>query len=113
METVVYDQTPLADYLRGENSREKQHMSDLTDSGGTDEGEDEQVEWAPAATEQTDSSPPPSPGFAPTGRPMVRARFRNKIPNPLHLDIPERPSLNYKRSYRVSFRSLEDARHAY
>lgn len=33
-------------------------------------------------------TPPPSPpslSFAPVGRPMVRKRFRNKIPNPLRV----------------------------
>ncbi|CAK7202744.1 hypothetical protein SEUCBS139899_005471 [Sporothrix eucalyptigena] len=29
---------------------------------------------------------PPSPIFAPVGRPMIRKRFRNKIPNPLRVD---------------------------
>ena len=33
---------------------------------------------------------PPSPSFAPIGRPMVRKRFRNKIPNPLRVGVQRR-----------------------
>lgn len=46
-------------------------------------------DWAtPAGAESNDGSPPPSPSFAPVGRPMVKKRFRNNIPNPLRLDTP-------------------------
>ncbi|KAG5917442.1 hypothetical protein E4U42_007245 [Claviceps africana] len=81
MEPVVYEESPLADYLQ--------------DGGGGFE-----VDWAPV-----DSSPPrplsshsscydssllpssPSP-FAPTGRPMVKTRFRTKPPVTLQTDVP-------------------------
>ncbi|EEY18667.1 conserved hypothetical protein [Verticillium alfalfae VaMs.102] len=85
MESVVFDQSPLADYLR-------------------DEGEDGQAEWAQAEPD-LDSSPPSSPGFAPTGLPKVRSRFRNKIPEPLKVEIPNQTpaSLNYfRRSYSTA-----------
>ncbi|KAF3360437.1 hypothetical protein VDGD_04316 [Verticillium dahliae] len=85
MESVVFDQSPLADYLR-------------------DEGEDGQAEWAQVEPD-LDSSPPSSPGFAPTGLPKVRSRFRNKIPEPLKVDIPNQTpaSLNYfRRSYSTA-----------
>ncbi|KAL7945890.1 Mysoin-binding motif of peroxisomes domain-containing protein [Trichoderma barbatum] len=66
MEPVVYEETPLADYLR--------------DGGNLSE-----AEWAPMAgtpdrlsSIASDSSPPASPTpFAPSGRPLVKARFRN------------------------------------
>jgi len=35
-----------------------------------------------------DESPPQSPSFAPVGRPLIRKRFRAKVPDPLRLDIP-------------------------
>ncbi|KAG6017311.1 hypothetical protein E4U54_007733 [Claviceps lovelessii] len=80
MEPVVYEESPLADYLQ--------------DGGGGSE-----IGWAPA-----DSSParplsshsscsdssllPPSPSpFAPAGRPMVKTRFRTKPPATLPTDV--------------------------
>ncbi|KAJ9157880.1 hypothetical protein NKR23_g30 [Pleurostoma richardsiae] len=79
METVIFDQTPLAEYLR-------------------DEGEDEQHQnWAPAELDTIVDTPPPSPpslSFAPVGRPLVKARFRNKIPNSLHLEVPRKTRLS-------------------
>ncbi|KAK1768339.1 Mysoin-binding motif of peroxisomes-domain-containing protein [Phialemonium atrogriseum] len=56
-----------------------------------DEGDekDQYDDWAtPAGAESNDGSPPPSPSFAPVGRPMVKKRFRHNIPNPLRLDTP-------------------------
>ncbi|KAK7737411.1 hypothetical protein SLS53_006484 [Cytospora paraplurivora] len=72
METVIYDQTPLAEYLK-------------------DEGEEQQRDWAlqqPDVIIDTPPPSPPSPSFAPTGRPLVKARFRNKIPNALNIQLP-------------------------
>ncbi|KAK4145447.1 Mysoin-binding motif of peroxisomes-domain-containing protein [Dichotomopilus funicola] len=68
MEAIIQDHTPLADYLK-------------------DEGE-EQSSWiTPSVSENHDVSPPPSPSFAPVGRPMVKKRFRANPPNPLSLNI--------------------------
>ncbi|KAK7459211.1 hypothetical protein CaCOL14_002840 [Colletotrichum acutatum] len=78
MEPVVFDQSPLAEYLR-------------------DEGEEEQAGWA-HDDPTYDVSPPSSPEFAPTGRPMVRSRFRN---NPLRVDIPTKAASD--KSYRLSY----------
>ncbi|KAM4059675.1 mysoin-binding motif of peroxisomes domain-containing protein [Hirsutella rhossiliensis] len=69
MEPVVYDETPLADYLR-------------------DGGDESDPDWAPVGASPLSSlsslsrsSSPPSPSpFAPTGRPLVKARFRAKTP---------------------------------
>ncbi|KND89537.1 hypothetical protein TOPH_05843 [Tolypocladium ophioglossoides CBS 100239] len=75
MEPIVYEETPLADYLK--------------DGGGESE-----ADWAPIgssplrpSSSQSDSSAPPSPSpFAPTGRPLVKARFRSKMPSALRPD---------------------------
>lgn len=72
METVIYDQTPLAEYLK-------------------DEGEEQQRDWAqqePDVIIDTPPPSPPSPSFAPTGRPLVKARFRGKIPDALNIKLP-------------------------
>ncbi|KAK2591507.1 hypothetical protein QQS21_010805 [Conoideocrella luteorostrata] len=78
MEPIVYEESPLADYLR--------------DGGGGSE-----ADWAPAdssplrpSSSQSDCcSLPPSPSpFAPTGRPMVKTRFRPKAPAALQTDVP-------------------------
>ncbi|KAG5980986.1 hypothetical protein E4U55_003423 [Claviceps digitariae] len=81
MEPVVYEESPLADYLQ--------------DGGGGSE-----VAWAPVDSSPprplsshsscSDSSlPPPSPSpFAPFGRPMVKTRFRTKPPATLQTDVP-------------------------
>ncbi|KAF5019580.1 hypothetical protein F66182_8411 [Fusarium sp. NRRL 66182] len=83
MEPVVYEETPFADYLR-------------------DGGDEPQADWAPGAitpepessTGRSSPSPPPSPSpFAPTGRPLVKPRFRNKAPSALRLQVPEPSSL--------------------
>lgn len=71
MEPVIYDETPLADYLRAD--------------GGDSSSE---IEWANssdrAPPSSSDASPPPSPSpFAPTGRPAVRSRYRDQKPTDL------------------------------
>lgn len=83
METVIYDETPLAEYLK-------------------DEGEEQQRDWAlqePDVIIDTPPPSPPSPSFAPTGRPLVKARFRNKIPNSLNIELP---------THRKRLSSLQD-----
>ncbi|KAF4982559.1 hypothetical protein FZEAL_1838 [Fusarium zealandicum] len=83
MEPVVYEETPFADYLK-------------------DGGDEPQADWAPGAitpelessTGRSSPSPPPSPSpFAPTGRPLIKPRFRNKVPNTLRLEVPKPSSL--------------------
>ncbi|KAL2022766.1 hypothetical protein VTK56DRAFT_4582 [Thermocarpiscus australiensis] len=81
METVIQDQTPLADYLKGE-------------------GEEQQAYAELSIPDIHDESPPSSPSFAPVGRPMVRKRFRTKLPNPLPLDLPR---INRLSSLRNSY----------
>ncbi|KAH7022800.1 Mysoin-binding motif of peroxisomes-domain-containing protein [Ilyonectria destructans] len=93
MEPVVYEESPLAEYLR-------------------DGGDEPQLDWAPGATTpdaessagRSSPSPPSSPSpFAPTGRPLVKARFRNKVPGPLRLDVPKPVSL---RSIRKKYSAV-------
>ncbi|UNI21040.1 hypothetical protein JDV02_007068 [Purpureocillium takamizusanense] len=78
MEPVVYDETPLAEYLK-------------------DGGDGSDVDWAavdsspprPPSSSRCDSSPPASPSpFAPTGRPLVKARFRSAPSPAIHSAIP-------------------------
>lgn len=106
MEPVVFDQSPLAEYLRGESSPREETAPQVLvrtatdDVRATDEGENEQADWAHEDPPNYDLSPPSSPEFAPTGRPMVRSRFRN---NPLQINIPTKSSTDksYRKSYSV------------
>ncbi|KAK3986881.1 Vezatin [Cladorrhinum sp. PSN332] len=54
----------------------------------TDEGEEKQLDWGSPTISESEDDSPPSPSFAPVGRPMVKKRFRSKIPDPLRLDAP-------------------------
>ncbi|TQS32677.1 hypothetical protein Golomagni_07003, partial [Golovinomyces magnicellulatus] len=72
MEPVVYEESPLADYLKDEDdgSDDAWAAADSTSD-------------APMST-RSDTSPPASPTpFAPTGRPLVKSKFRSKNPVPL------------------------------
>lgn len=83
-------------------------MADILQDGG----DEPQSDWAPGATTpepessagRSSPSPPSSPSpFAPTGRPLVKPRFRNKVPNPLQLDVPK-PSVlrSMRRNYSAA-----------
>ncbi|KAJ0293138.1 hypothetical protein CBS470a_002138 [Colletotrichum nupharicola] len=110
MEPVVFDQSPLAEYLRGESSPREETAPQVLvrtatdDVRATDEGENEQADWAHEDPPNYDLSPPSSPEFAPTGRPMVRSRFRN---NPLQINIPTKSSTD--KSYRKSYSEFDSA----
>lgn len=57
-----------------------------------DEGEEQQRDWALPDPDVVIDTPPPSPpspssSFAPSGRPLVKSRFRNKIPDSLNLKL--------------------------
>ncbi len=114
METVIQDHTPLADYLKGARPSLPSSSSSATRNDPppemaswtltafllADEGEEQQQleAWAtPAVSDSHDESLPPSPSFAPVGRPTVRKRFR---PEPLPLDLPH---MNRLRSLRNSY----------
>ncbi|KKA26709.1 hypothetical protein TD95_004743 [Thielaviopsis punctulata] len=99
MESVVYEETPLANYLREEGEGDSfewatpsvgiefEHYSDSNSEYENDNLPDLPNEAAP-------SSAPSSPRFAPSGRPQVRQQFRRKDISHLSLDIPA----NNKRS---------------
>ncbi|KAH8815133.1 Mysoin-binding motif of peroxisomes-domain-containing protein [Xylogone sp. PMI_703] len=70
MEAVVFQDSPLADYLEGKGE------------GGS------VSEWADAESKGDDDSAPPSPSFAPRGKPTARLKFRQSLPPPLRLTIP-------------------------
>lgn len=79
-----------------------------------EEAEEQQLEgWAHAEADQNVDTPPPSPpspAFAPAGRPLVKKRFRNKIPNPLRVDVPQTPSLSSSIDNKYAVRLV---RHGY
>ncbi|CAG7556993.1 unnamed protein product, partial [Fusarium equiseti] len=67
-----------------------------------DEGDEPQADWAPgiitpepeSSAGRSSPSPPSSPSpFAPTGRPLVKPKFRNKAPNALQLNVPQQSGL--------------------
>ncbi|KAK0655767.1 Mysoin-binding motif of peroxisomes-domain-containing protein [Cercophora newfieldiana] len=76
-----------------------------------DQGEEQQSDsWGPTppASEKHDKSPPGSPVFAPVGRPMVKKRFRSKIPDPLRIDIPRMNRLSSLNTYSSAVASSID-----
>jgi hypothetical protein len=106
MEPVVYEETPFADYLRGEEAPSLSHgifpFSSPRSNIIQDEGDESQADWAPgiitpepeSSAGRSSPSPPSSPSpFAPTGRPLVKPRFRNKAPNALQLKVPQQSGL--------------------
>ncbi|TVY48976.1 hypothetical protein LOCC1_G000751 [Lachnellula occidentalis] len=68
MEAVVFEDSPLADYLEGEGG---EGSSERSSSPGQD--------GSPKLLD---------PSFAPRGRPTARLKFRQKLPPPLRLAVP-------------------------
>ncbi len=113
MEPVVYQESPLADYLKGNALLPVQNVpcGKLTVYPDGD-GDDSDQGWAAAdsasdrpASPQSDTSPPasPSPAFAPSGRPLVKQRFRSKLPDPLQQQNANvSPLRKLRRHYSVS-----------
>lgn len=84
METVIYEDSPLAAYLEGQSGRPgKYHQANMFKGEGG-----EQVRSVPGHEEDEPASPA-STSFAPRGKPTVRLRFQHKLPSPLRLAIPE------------------------
>jgi len=115
METVVYDETPLAEYLKGAAAcgRPSPALPTIPDfpadrGAMADEADAEQIEWSAAAGDQNVDTPPPSPpsppgsSFAPIGRPVLKRRFRSNIPNPLRVDVQQAVSLSSSIDNRYS-----------
>ncbi|KAL8419670.1 hypothetical protein RB594_002740 [Gaeumannomyces avenae] len=93
METVVFDESPLAEYLKDEDDDQGTHA------------------WAqPAEPEYNVDTPPPSPpmaSFAPGGLPVVRRRFRKK-PEALSIECPD--SMLLSSSFRSRYSSAVASR---
>jgi hypothetical protein len=87
MEAVVFEDSPLATYLEGKFSHHDvfSHTTLLIRSSGEGGGKEG---WAPASDHDA-SSALPSSSFAPRGRPTVQSKFRNKLPPPLRINIPQ------------------------
>ncbi|KAI9803501.1 MAG: hypothetical protein M1825_001844 [Sarcosagium campestre] len=70
MESVVFQDSPLAEYLEGEGEAD--------------------LQWMCAEPDQRPASPEPlAPSFAPRGPSTVQARFRERLPLPPRLKIPQ------------------------
>ncbi|KAJ6789818.1 hypothetical protein PWT90_04509 [Aphanocladium album] len=98
MDPVVYQESPLADYLKDEDDESQEGWAEA----------DSQSE-RPAST-SFDTSPPASPSqFAPTGRPLVKQRFRNKAPAPLQTsDMALTPLRALRRNYSAAVAASMD-----
>ncbi|PQE14135.1 proliferating cell nuclear antigen protein [Rutstroemia sp. NJR-2017a BVV2] len=72
METIIYEDSPLAAYLEGE--------------GGED------AQWTSSREGDADSNSS-SPSFAPRGKPTIPLKFRHKLPPPLQLSTSRNPTV--------------------
>ena len=111
MEPVVYDRTPLADYLKGTMlsaalCATPRDALCIANTPMADEGDGGHDYWGPAGDSGSthDESPPSSPTFAPVGRPMVKKRFRSQRPESLQLDMtPTARISSLHNRYSVSY----------
>ena len=84
MESLVYENSPLADYLQGSSHPPKHRKliySRVLESG---EGENEE-NWLVQEMHSEDEADPPPTDFAPRGASKFQERVRNKLPKPLDL----------------------------
>ncbi|KAJ5654592.1 hypothetical protein N7490_001595 [Penicillium lividum] len=83
MESLVYENSPLAEYLQGSCYTPQYTLATkLTLVAG--EGEPEET-WHVAKTHTDDEADHPSDDFAPRGASRFQERVRNKLPKPLDL----------------------------
>lgn len=87
MESLVYENSPLADYLQGKKS-----IADMSQASGTEAQASNSAEeggcdqdWVVPETNEADQRLEPSSDFAPRGPSKFQSRVRNKIPKPLDL----------------------------
>jgi hypothetical protein len=85
MEAVVFDDSPLAEYLEGVSWLHA-FTHELTDFSA---GEGGDYPHGLSSLEPEPSSTSPSPSFAPRGRPTVRSKYRQRLPPPIRLAIPQ------------------------
>lgn len=82
MESIVYENSPLAEYLEGELCprcpRNSNQLTSLPGEGGNEES------W-PVEENHSDDDHTRSSNFAPRGASKFQNRVRNKLPKPLNL----------------------------
>ncbi|CAG7934705.1 unnamed protein product [Penicillium nalgiovense] len=82
MESIVYENSPLADYLEGllcpRHPRNSNPLTSVPGEGGNEES------W-PVEENQSDDDHTRSSNFAPRGASKFQNRVRNKLPKPLNL----------------------------
>lgn len=82
MESIVYENSPLAEYLEGELSpwypKNLNQLTPLPGEGGNEES------W-PVEENHSDDDHTRSSNFAPRGASKFQNRVRNKLPKPLNL----------------------------
>ena len=89
MESVIFAESPLAEYLEGSQIParvESHHCERRVDDGVAGEGECGE-HWASAHVETRPETPQ---SYAPRGISTLQAKFRRKAPHPLRLDISSR-----------------------
>lgn len=84
MESLVYENSPLADYLEG--SFRDRKPTQLQDSHARDLGEGEnEASWPVEETHSEVGKEAPASNFGPRGASRFQERVRNKLPKPLDL----------------------------
>lgn len=84
MESLVYENSPLADYLQGLCYTPRYTLVARLTISFTGEGEPEES-WPVDDTHTEDEGDRPSSDFAPRGASRFQERVRNKLPKPLDL----------------------------
>lgn len=84
MESLVYENSPLADYLQGSLLDSEDLQSQYSRASTSGEGENEES-WPVEETQREDETDRQTPNFAPRGASRFQERVRNKLPKPLDL----------------------------
>ncbi|KAJ5224311.1 uncharacterized protein N7469_007814 [Penicillium citrinum] len=84
MESLVYENSPLADYLQGWSPSPTYKLVTKADSVSSGEGENEES-WPVDEAHTEDEQDAASSNFAPRGASRFQDRVRNKLPKPLDL----------------------------
>ncbi|KAI9784133.1 MAG: hypothetical protein M1839_002637 [Geoglossum umbratile] len=95
MESIIFKDSPLAEYLEGEGAGDS--------------------EWAPSQTESGEPSSPEVQSFAPHGPPSIPARFRERWAKPPRLKAPHKTAVarlhdTFSRAINSRLRRAENAR---
>lgn len=91
MESLVYENSPLAEYLRGKVSKLLRHgICKFTLQNHSGEGEDNHDWVIPETDVGEDNASDLTQNFAPRGTSRFQERVRNKLPDPLDLNSPGR-----------------------